>query len=384
MTVPIPDEAAQKQRIALIAAGSVAAVLVVAGIGWAVLRPHNATVTPRTFTPAEETTASGPATSSAVASALAGEGASGTAGSGTGGGSSAGMRSAKIVFRLGNSLYVANEDGSGAVALKVAESEYALSPDGTSLAVIRGGKLNILTVASGQVTVGSDAEQVAPVWMPDSSAVLYVRAGADGVPAVWRVARDGSGGKLVGPGQGVAVSPNGTAFALLPSEAAGDAPQVTVIPASGAAKKISVSGGEPVAAAVGANRVFISTLSPEGRTAIWTSGLDGSARRELVGAAAANDKATTYGRLLLSPDGQSLAYTTDGDDGYSRIWVVPVSGGSPRQVTARRDGYPLGWTADGSAIVFFEGNSFQGESSALWRSDPDGMHRQMIVSGAIQ
>lgn len=385
MTAPIPDEMSQRKRIALIVAGSVVAVALVTLGAWVAMRPRTAPVVRRTFTPAEETTASGPATSSAVASALAGEGTSGSVGPGSGTDASATIaRNPKIVFRLGRSLYVANEDGTGAVGLKVTEAEYALSPDGAYLAVIRGGKLVIIVVATGKSVVVGSAELVSPVWTPDSSAVLFVRAGTDGVPAVWRVVRRGGTPARVAAGQGVAISPDGRVLALLPTEADSGSPHVTVITAGSAPASIAVSGGGPIACSLSNTRLYVSTLSPEGTTAIWCSALDGSGRRELVGAIPAGGKAATYGRLLLSPNGTILTYTADGDDGYSRIWVVPVAGGSPRQVTSRRDGYPLGWTADGADILFFEGNSFQGEPSALWRSSPDGANRHMIVSGAVQ
>lgn len=384
MTVPIPDEAAQRKRIVLIVAASLVALAVVAGGAWAILRPDAANKAPVAYTPAEVTTASGPATSSAVASALAGEGTSATV-LGSGAASSTAIpRSAKVAFHLGRTLYVANEDGSNTAPLKVTETEYALSPDGTSVAVVRGGKLEIVPVAGGNAAVAGAAEIATPVWLPDSSAVLFVRADSNGVPSVWRVKRDGAGAKRVTTGQSVAVSGDGKTLAMLSTEADADAAQVTVVSNAGEPRKVEVSGGEPVAVAVANGQLYVSTLSADGVTAIRVSALDGSGSRELVSAVPAEGKTVTFGRLMPSQDGRSLAYAADGDDGYSRIWVVPVAGGSPRQVTSRRDGYPLRWTADGERILFFEGNSFQGESSALWVANPDGTGRRMIVSGAVQ
>jgi len=384
MTVPIPDETAQRKRIVLVVVASLVALAVVAGGAWALLRPGGSDDAPVAFTPAQETTASGPTTSSAVASALAGEGTSASAPGVGGPGTPATPRSAKVAFHLGRTLYVANEDGSGTTPLKVTESEYALSPDGTSVAVVRRGKLEIIPVAGGETAVAGTAEIATPVWLPDSSAVLFVRADSDGVPSVWRVKRDGSGAKVVATGQGMAVSPDGKTVAMLSTEADADATQVTVITNGGAPRKVAVSGGEPVAVALSNTQLYVSTLSAEGATAIWVSGLDGRGKRALVSGLPAEGKTVTFGRMMPSLDGRSLAYTADGDDGYSRIWVVPVAGGSPRQVTSRRDGYPLGWTADGKRILFFEGNGFQGESSALWVANPDGSERRMVVSGAVQ
>lgn len=383
MSVPIPDGAARR-RTTLIVAGS-ATVLVLLAVGaWALLRPEATVVPPRVFTPAQETTASAPATSSAVASALAGVEASSPAPGVVASEPVAAAVTPKIAFHLGSSLYVANEDGTGAVALKVTESEYALSPDGVSLAVVRGGKLGILAVASGSEIIAGAAEAVPPVWTSDSSTLLFVRSDANGNPSIWRVARNGSGAKRVCSGLGVAVSPDGKVMAVLPAETDDGARDVTIVAAGKPTKKVALSGGDPIAVAVSDARVFVSTLSTAGAAAIWSSSLSGTDKREVVGAGATGVTEATYGRLMLSPDGRSLAYTADGDDGYSRIWVVPVGGGAPRQVTGRRDGYLLGWSADSKAILFFEGNSFQGETSALWRADPNGGTRRMIVSGAVR
>lgn len=383
MTVPIPDVSARRKRIALIVAVSVTAVVVVAVLVWILTTRNDAGPTSSTFTPAEETTASTPATSSAVASALAGEITSGTQTSTQATGTATASRG-KIAFRLGRSLYVANEDGSGAVAMKQADTVYALAPDGSALAAVRGGKLVIEPVPGGTSVVVGPAELVTPVWLADSSSLLYVRAGTDGVPQVWRVKRDGTTSAMVGPGTAVAASGDGTTLALLGTEADAEALAVTVIGPGTSKRVVKVADGTPVAVAVTRDALFVSTLSPSGVASIRRSALDGFASRELVGPLPTNGKTTSYGRLLLSPDARSLAYTADGDDGYSRIWVVPVGGGSPRQVTSRRDGYLMGWSADSRSVFFFEGNSFQGESSALWRADADGSRRQMLVSGAIQ
>jgi len=361
----------------------VTAIVVVGVIVWILTTRDAGGPAELTYTPAEETTASSHATSSAVASALAGQGASGTATSGQTT-DAATAASGKIAFRLGRSLYVANADGTGAVAMKNADAVYSLAPDGTALAVVRGGKLILEPVSAGTAAVVGAAELVSPVWLSDSSALLFVRAGAEGVPQVWRVKRDGTGAALVSGGVAMAASPDGTKLALLGTEDEAQPAGITVLGPGASKRVVTVAGGTPVAVAVSGDALFVSTLSPTGVASIRRSALDGSGSRELVGPMTADGKGTAYGRLLLSPDGRSLAYTADGDDGYSRIWVVPAGGGSPRQVTSRRDGYLVGWSSDSRSVFFFEGNSFQGETSALWRADPDGSHRRMLVSGAVQ
>lgn len=383
MTVPSTDDSAQRRPVALIVAVSVTAIVVVGVLVWILTTRDARGPAVLTYTPAEETTASSPATSSAVASALAGEGASGTVTSGQST-DTATAAAGKIAFRLGRSLYVANTDGSGAVAMKNADTVYSLAPDGTALAVVRAGKLIIELVPAGAAVVVGATELVTPVWLSDSSALLFVRAGAQGVPQVWRVKRDGTGAALVSGGVAMAASPDGTKLALLGTEDEAQPAGITVLGPGRSKRAVTVAGGAPVAVAVSGDTLFVSTMSLSGVASIRRSTLDGSSSRELVGPMAGDGKGTAYGRLLLSPDGRSLAYTADGDDGYSRIWVVPVAGGSPRQVTSRRDGYLMSWSSDNRSVFFFEGNSFQGETSALWRADPDGSHRRMLVSGAVQ
>jgi tricorn protease len=54
----------------------------------------------------------------------------------------------------------------------------------------------------------------------------------------------------------------------------------------------------------------------------------------------------------FSPDGNSIAFSAN-YDGNTDVYVIPTSGGTPRRVTAH--GYPdrvVGWTPDGSRVVF--------------------------------
>src|SRR5205823_3956800 len=65
-------------------------------------------------------------------------------------------------------------------------------------------------------------------------------------------------------------------------------------------------------------------------------------------------------RPLYSPDGGSIAFSRTGDPPRwffrSALCIVPVSGGAPRQLSATFDEQPgpVGWTADGSVLLFQE------------------------------
>ena len=55
----------------------------------------------------------------------------------------------------------------------------------------------------------------------------------------------------------------------------------------------------------------------------------------------------------ISPDGTMMAIS-DGsqDDGRSRIYVVPIGGGTPRRVTEKAPSYFHGWSPDGKTLAF--------------------------------
>ena len=54
----------------------------------------------------------------------------------------------------------------------------------------------------------------------------------------------------------------------------------------------------------------------------------------------------------LSPDGTSLAVSDQTADGKSRVFVLPSSGGTPRQITPDGPSYWHGWSPDGKTVAF--------------------------------
>jgi TolB protein len=55
----------------------------------------------------------------------------------------------------------------------------------------------------------------------------------------------------------------------------------------------------------------------------------------------------------ISPDGTMLAISDSSEpDGDSRVYVVPISGGTPRQLTPEALSYWHGWSPDGKTIAF--------------------------------
>ncbi len=54
----------------------------------------------------------------------------------------------------------------------------------------------------------------------------------------------------------------------------------------------------------------------------------------------------------LSPDGRELAISHHGKDGKSLIYVLPSSGGEPRQITPIGPSYWHGWSPDGATLAY--------------------------------
>ncbi len=90
---------------------------------------------------------------------------------------------------------------------------------------------------------------------------------------------------------------------------------------------------------------------------------------------------------VLSPDGRQVAFTVqtvdlDKNTKPTQIYVVPVAGGTPKQIT--QDGTANGrprWSPDSKQIYYV---SNRGGSSQVWVMDPDGTHSRQITKFAAE
>jgi tricorn protease len=54
----------------------------------------------------------------------------------------------------------------------------------------------------------------------------------------------------------------------------------------------------------------------------------------------------------FSPDGNSIAFSSNRDGNYD-VFVIPVTGGKPKQLTFHTaDDNVVGWTPDGKKVIF--------------------------------
>src|SRR5688572_11989150 len=85
----------------------------------------------------------------------------------------------------------------------------------------------------------------------------------------------------------------------------------------------------------------------------------------------------------ISPDGRWVTFTVQSVDvpankKPTHIWIVPLEGGSPRQIT--RDGEANArarWSPDSKRIAYI---SDRGGSSQIWMMDPDGGDAKQVTN----
>ncbi len=93
------------------------------------------------------------------------------------------------------------------------------------------------------------------------------------------------------------------------------------------------------------------------------------------------------GDPALSPDGKQVAFTVATPDLATnslpkQIWLVPVTGGTPRQLTREgTDNERPRWSPDSREIYFI---STRGGSSQVWVMDADGTHPRLITRLATE
>ncbi|MDX1980026.1 MAG: DUF5050 domain-containing protein, partial [Bryobacteraceae bacterium] len=106
---------------------------------------------------------------------------------------------------------------------------------------------------------------------------------------------------------------------------------------------------------------------------IWLADADGS-RPVALTRLGGNDTRSPR----LSPDGRTVAFVANAD-GRPYVYIAPVSGGTPRRLTADQaeEGVPA-WSPDGNWIYF---RSMRSGNFEIWRAAPDGTTKQRITHG---
>lgn len=80
----------------------------------------------------------------------------------------------------------------------------------------------------------------------------------------------------------------------------------------------------------------------------------------------------------ISPDGQTLVISDSPGRGTSLIYTLPITGGTPEQITAKAPSYWHGWSPDGATLAYTARRDgvFQITTCAL-----DGSNEQVLTQG---
>jgi tricorn protease len=110
---------------------------------------------------------------------------------------------------------------------------------------------------------------------------------------------------------------------------------------------------------------------------LWTAPLDGGTARRLT-----SHPGSEY-LAKVSPDGKWIAFAGE-YDGNRDVFVMPVEGGEPRRLTWHpADDEPIGWTADGTSILFRSWREHPNFNWELYRIPATGGDPQKVPVGYI-
>lgn len=118
----------------------------------------------------------------------------------------------------------------------------------------------------------------------------------------------------------------------------------------------------------------------ERRGEIWLADADGSNQNRIEGIPTNDLSLLIQRRPVFSPDGESIAYFHAPTSPLGDWWVVPVGGGTPRQLTfdKARSGWAT-WSADGKYLV---ASTQRAGSKTLWQFPLAGGDPKPLLVGA--
>ncbi len=400
MTEQVPSDASRIRAIVLTVSGVLVA-LMLAGVGVLVVtRPSDSTTKQTSIEPAQETSAAPipgmVASSSTEPSATVATTTPSAPIPSVPGTNPPATGSGAIAFNLGGRLYVSDVTGARLTPVSQASENYALSPDGAKLAVVAfplaqgsegttaSGQIAIIDVATQAVfSVGLEPADYPVSWSPDSSWLAYTARDGESL-AIKRVQVDGSDDRVIArQGANPRVSRDGKYVAYAKRGQSGHRDPLMVLTLATNTKRAVPDGDGALAWGWGVgDRLFFTTSvtgSPQ-EGELWRYRVGAASSRKL-GTVSIESPAYSLTDIRVSPNGKRVLMAAAGDDHYSRLWVFDTSAERFSAIQTRRDAYPCCW-AGNDEILYFEGNSYQGEPSALASIQADGTVRRLIVRGA--
>ncbi len=264
-------------------------------------------------------------------------------------------------------LYTVPRDGSGTARLLYQDEGYvggwpAWTPDGSRLVFYRGlGGRNLIMVYTGadgsvrQLTEEGFEDE--PALSPDGREVAYV-SGRTGRSDIWVVPLDGGGPRRltsdIAREERPRWSPDGRLIAYWSDR--GGQPDLWVVPAEGGVSvpvtDDELEEGQFSWHADGRHLIYISNHR---RVSVWLHHLARGDSRQLVG------DSVGVTAVDVSPAGDRIVYAAGHPPD---LWLQPVTGGAPRQLTAALDEeYAPEWLPDGRHISYL---TRRGAATDLW------------------
>ena len=253
-----------------------------------------------------------------------------------------GRRDARMDLWVGDGGAATGTDVVQRVPVPMSVERVAWAGDRLLYGGVVGGKPAILRVTPGQNTPEDVVlEALAPAATSDGRTIVFVSS-TDNTLDLWTADANGRRKTRLVPSvtaEQVAVTPDDR-FVLFTSIAGGTVSIWMVAIEGGSPTKLT-DGSNAAVSPDGESIAFIAQVN--GVPSLLVCSLPGCSSPRPIGAVSFDTKVSWL------PDGRGVAYASDGN-----LWVQPLNGGAPRQLTRFTDGRPIrsfAWSRDGQRLA---------------------------------
>jgi serine/threonine protein kinase/Tol biopolymer transport system component len=259
-----------------------------------------------------------------------------------------GRREARMDIWVGDGGAVAGTEVVQRVPISI--ERLVWSRDRPFFAAFVGGRPTILSVAPGERAPEEVmADAVTPGVTSDGSTIAFVSASTSDQLDLWTADRNGRRVSKLAPSvtaSNVEVMPDDQSV-LFTSLTSGTQ-AIWTVPIRGGTPTKLIDGASVAVSPDGAALAY-TTEEPDRRSSLRVCSLPGCTSPRAIGTA-------LYGTATAwTPDGRGVAYANE-----SNVWVQPLSGGVPRQLTRFTDNRPVtsfAWSRDGKRLAIARSTS---------------------------